>query len=368
MKTWIQLESQPVMTNETDQSMPCPVWGWEYSVPYEDHNGYRKVYSPRAGGPFRVPINLINDHLLSLNPKEQALLSYRIYQHNWRSGLLQPRYPQPRSPDMIREDSRHDARFLLVAGNMDENGLLAPPRAEDRLLSYVREFLWQQDHEQPNPDFLQAAVAAGTTVSDFEEFRTAIKVRNWTLQADANLTPGYTFLNLEARLWVERQERKQGTGRQGFVAMWFDEDLLSSAYEQGFKVAIANAGYEPYLVRNDKYHSDRIDNRIVAAIRRSRFVVADFTSGTGTDEHGNKVRIARGGVYFEAGFAEGLGIPVIYTCHKDSIEYLHFDTRQIHHLVWETPEDLANLLQDRIEGQLGQGPIPVKRQGAIAQA
>ena len=337
-------------------------------MPYEDHNGYRKVYSPRAGGPFRVPINLINDRSLSLNPKEQALLSYRIYQHNWRSGLLQPRYPQPRSLDVIREGSRHDARFLLVTGNMDENGLVAPPRAEDRLLSYVREFLWQQDHEQPNLDFLHAAMAAGTTVSDFEEFKAAIKKRGWLLQADASLSPGYTFLNLEARLWVETQEREQGTGRQGFVAMWFDEDLLSSAYEQGFKIAIMNARYEPYLVRNDKYHSDRIDNRIMAAIRRSRFVVADFTCGLGTDEHENEVRIARGGVYFEAGFAEGLGIPVIYTCHKNSIEHLHFDTRQIHHLVWETPEDLANLLQDRIEGQIGQGPILTKRQEDIAQA
>ena len=38
--------------------------------------------------------------------------------------------------------------------------------------------------------------------------------------------------------------------------------------------------------------------------RHGGLVVADFTGH-------------RGGVYFEAGFARGLGIPVVWTCHKE---------------------------------------------------
>jgi nucleoside 2-deoxyribosyltransferase len=52
-------------------------------------------------------------------------------------------------------------------------------------------------------------------------------------------------------------------------------------------------------IRVDREHfGDRIDDRIIAEIRRCRFIVADFTG-------------QRGGVYFEAGFALGLGKPVI---------------------------------------------------------
>ena len=97
-----------------------------------------------------------------------------------------------------------------------------------------------------------------------------------------------------------------------------------------------------------KEHVNKIDDEIVAEIRRARFVVADFTHGdTG----------ARGGVYYEAGFAHGLDIPVIFTCRKDRLDDVHFDTRQYNHIVWETPEELQDRLAKRIAAVLGDGPI-----------
>ena len=76
-------------------------------------------------------------------------------------------------------------------------------------------------------------------------------------------------------------------------------------------------------------------------------MVADFTQG----EDG-----ARGGVYFEAGFAQGLGIPVIYSCHKDSIDKLHFDTRQYAHIVWKNSKELRVGLLNRIRARIVNGP------------
>ena len=42
------------------------------------------------------------------------------------------------------------------------------------------------------------------------------------------------------------------------------------------------------------------------------------------------------GAYWEAGYAEGLGKPVIYTCREDVMKDTHFDTN--HHLIvkWTT--------------------------------
>ena len=83
------------------------------------------------------------------------------------------------------------------------------------------------------------------------------------------------------------------------------------------------------------------------SFKRSRFVVADFTQG----EDG-----ARGSVYYEAGFAHGLGIEVIFACREDALQNVHFDTRQYNHIVWETPEELRERLAARISAVIGDGP------------
>ena len=132
---------------------------------------------------------------------------------------------------------------------------------------------------------------------------------------------------------------------RAFVAMWFD-DSMNEAWDEGVAPAVRDAGYE--AVRIDrKEHVNKIDDEIVAEIRRSRFVVADFTHG----ESG-----ARGGVYYEAGFAHGLDIPVIFCCRKDRLEEVHFDTRQYNHIVWKSPADLRDQLTKRIAAVLGDGP------------
>jgi hypothetical protein len=100
---------------------------------------------------------------------------------------------------------------------------------------------------------------------------------------------------------------------------------------------------------DDKPDVDKIDDEIIGEIRRSRFLVADFTHGPSG---------ARGGVYYEAGFAYGLGLPVIRSCRKDILDRneLHFDVRQHYHVVWETIEELRDGLEKRIRALVGEGP------------
>ncbi len=123
--------------------------------------------------------------------------------------------------------------------------------------------------------------------------------------------------------------------------MWFDESLRDAS-ENGLERGIRDAGYDP--LRIDRLeHVRKIDDEIIAQIRRSRFVVADFTGH-------------RGGVYFEAGFALGLNLPVFWTCRQDQIGDLHFDIRQFNCIDWNEPGDLADRLQKRIEAVIGAGP------------
>ena len=133
---------------------------------------------------------------------------------------------------------------------------------------------------------------------------------------------------------------------QAFVAMWFHPST-QAAWEEGIRPGIVAAGYEPLRI-DQKEHSNKIDDEIVAEIRKSRFVVADFTQGEGG---------ARGGVYYEAGYAHGLNIPVIFTCRADVLGELHFDTRQYNHIDWETPQELRERLTKRIGAVVGEGPF-----------
>ena len=108
------------------------------------------------------------------------------------------------------------------------------------------------------------------------------------------------------------------------------------------KLATRAAGYEPLRI-DSKQHNGKIDDEIMASIRAPRFVVSDFT--------GN-----RGGVYYEAGFAHGLGLPVIFMCREG--DELHFDIRQYNCIFWkpENFEDAQSRLKNRILATLGQGP------------
>jgi len=140
--------------------------------------------------------------------------------------------------------------------------------------------------------------------------------------------------------YLEQLDRHIEERTQAFVAMSFSEDLKPIWVGPIFQ-AIKKAGYKPYRVDSEP-HSERIDAKIISEIKNSRFVVADVTE-------------QKRGVYFEAGYAQGLGLPVIWCVRKDDLENVHFDTRQYNHIVWEDPDDLENQLFDFICAIIGKG-------------
>ena len=125
--------------------------------------------------------------------------------------------------------------------------------------------------------------------------------------------------------------------------MWFN-DQTQEAYEKGIAPAVIGAGYSPLRI-DKKEHVNKIDDEIVAEIRRSRFLVADFTC---------EPEKSRGGVYFEAGFALGIGLPVIFTCRKDELgkDKTHFDIEHFNHVVWNAENELSRKLELRIRATL----------------
>lgn len=108
-----------------------------------------------------------------------------------------------------------------------------------------------------------------------------------------------------------------------FMAMKFNDPTLDRVLIDCFKPAVARAGFTLRAL-NEAQPAGLIDNQIRVAIRTARFLVADLT-------HDNN------GAYFEAGFAEGIGIPVIYTCevNKFKDKKTHFDTNHMKTVPWD---------------------------------
>jgi len=153
-------------------------------------------------------------------------------------------------------------------------------------------------------------------------------------------------LKLTPKGWEEAQHLPTLESTDAFVAMSFANDSapLKQAWEQAIMPALEeDAGYKAVRIDQEHYLGD-IVFEIIARIKDSRFVVADVT------QH-------RNGVYFEGGYAMGMGLPVIWMCHEPDLQKTHFDTSHLNHIVWSDPADLRKNLANRILATIGRGPL-----------
>ncbi|MEW6681618.1 MAG: hypothetical protein AB1451_01650 [Nitrospirota bacterium] len=146
---------------------------------------------------------------------------------------------------------------------------------------------------------------------------------------------GLTFAGWQRYHLMRRQST---TSPRAFMAMKYNDPILDQKIYPKFKEATREAGFD--LVRlDDAPRAGLIDEQLRVEIRRARFLVADLT-------HDNS------GAYWEAGFAEGLGKPVIYTCETGIFESrgTHFDTNHSHTIRWveNDPVDAARRLKATI--------------------
>jgi hypothetical protein len=141
-------------------------------------------------------------------------------------------------------------------------------------------------------------------------------------------------------LRVEELKRSKQSSRDAFMAMKFGDAELNQFLENVIRPTVSKTGFR-LLKLDDEPKAGLIDDRMRLQIKSSRFLLADLS-------HGNK------GAYWEAGYAEGLGKPVIYLCKQavfdDESSRPHFDTN--HHLtvIWDAkkPDDFASRLKATI--------------------
>jgi len=142
----------------------------------------------------------------------------------------------------------------------------------------------------------------------------------------------YRDVNLTLEGWerYEAEKRGQFEGNYGFVAMQFGDPNLDPLVNDIVKPTVEKEiGYNLIDMR-DVARAGIIDNIMRTQIRDAAFVIADLT-------HDNS------GAYWEAGYAEGLGKPVIYICEKNKFDgqKTHFDTNHCTTIPWSRGDEEA---------------------------
>lgn len=315
--------------NDIDPAwVTCPIWGTscERIKPATPDKSAWEVNSPRTGGKY-----IIGGGAYSLKELSKVKLSRWIYEQN-----------------QLGEIPKIDSHTLKEVEAWPMPSVLEQMDYCLQFLASKTEALGETVNYHSYSDEIQAA-ALLKNEGEIRYLIGEIKNRGWIkIKPGAMSDTSFVAILSKGYQRLEELRKTKVASDQAFVAMWFAPST-DEVWKKGLEPGIRDAGYKARRIDRSEFNN-KIDDEIIAEIKRSRFLVADFTS--------DSPKNARGSVYYEAGFAHGLNIPVIFTCRKDLLEDIHFDTRQYNHIPWEKekPEDLRKRLKDRISATIGDGP------------
>lgn len=177
-------------------------------------------------------------------------------------------------------------------------------------------------------------------ISDDAEFENmVIKAYKDDLLKTTDISYCSKGLTFEGMQYIESLSQPNKNSNKIFLAFWFTDEM-KEVFIDNVKPAIDSAGFLAERVSSSTTaHDNKISDEIISMIKGSRAVIADCT--------GNRTA-----VYYEAGFAMGMKIPVIWTCREDEKEKICFDVNQYPFIMWKDPQDLAEKIVNRLKAQL----------------
>jgi hypothetical protein len=285
-----------------------------------------KVSCPACGS-FEISVGLVH----SLPPEHLPRLSHKIrrMQGSGAPRSIDPDLAQRLVSDPLPSVREQADNFLSWAGDelRGKNPVayfqLFPPRGEALLAAVIGAF------DSPSAWVI---VSNYLPAEGLAEFR--------------NLTGNTPEVRLTPTGWDRYEQLKRSVveSRLAFMAMPFNDTTINRVFEACFRPAVAATGFELRRI-TDNQRAGLIDDQLRVAIRRARFTIAELTLGNC-------------GVYWEAGFAEGLNRPVIYTCERTYFDRAdtkpHFDINHCSTVIWKESElgKAAEELKARIRATL----------------
>ena len=213
-----------------------------------------------------------------------------------------------------------------------------------QILNRLIEFLYQDQHEldsfrYPTADLFPILQSFNVHVhiNYFKELESQNIVQDFQrIQLSPERFVGIrTFQGFEA---YEELKKGKSKSNQVFMALQFDSDA-DKFYKDHLKSAVEKLGLELKDLR-ELSKAGKLTSQMEAEIRQSKLIIADITPVK---------KKPNANVYWEAGFAQGLGKPVIYMADKKSSKTkLPFDTGSHLHVFYDasSPEGRAEAIAD----------------------
>ena len=297
-----------------EQKQRCPLCKAEFNMSTSGEGPSFHAYCPICGGYYGSLFLMTS--LPTLTDEQKRLLS----------GYIANNSSLTTSVEITREMLDDIENFLMPYKEilMDER--------MDLIISYVAENTKQFGNPvQLEPHFRRFYFRNEAELAKFVQWMEKMGfVETHALPCNAILEP-------EGMRRYEALKNKPINSKQVFVAMDFTR-IPKSVYTNAIEKACEDCGYKAFRV-DMKPHNEYIMNKVIAEIKKSKFVIADFTYNNS-------------GAYFEAGFARGLGREVISTCDEKEKDNLHFDIKQINHIFYKDEKDYREKLVDWINATI----------------
>ena len=174
-----------------------------------------------------------------------------------------------------------------------------------------------------------------------DEFIALISFLDDSNLIEGKLTTGSGRFKLTAEGWDITNDLKKikPESDQGFVAIWFDDSMNKSI--KAIMDAIEESNYKPLCIKKEHF-SEKIIDKAMKEIRRSKFIIADLTGD-------------RSSVFLEVGFAFGLDIDVIFVYNEGSIKKgspLEFYVKHYQCHKYKNSTELKEKLKDAIGARI----------------
>jgi len=327
--------------NETQPIEACTICGGQANVLRREFQIGTVVDCSRCGD-YAIHHETARGKALPVgDPIKRALASYLIRQMN--GALIATNVYEPIPRAMITREF-----FDALATRT----LPAPSEATDNLLLYLAKICGSRPGKYWSVAFAKADLASSIGVVDTDDVSWAFRNLANLSQIDGQLAGGAAGGVLTGQGWerVGELHRSEATSRFAFFARKFNNPELDEAFDNCLVAAVRETGFE---LRTVTQKAGLVDAVIEDEIRRCSFVIADLSDDNA-------------GAYWEAGFAEGLGKPVIYLCkgrEGAGEKITHFDANHRHTIRWdlasleETSRQLKAVIRNTLLGRARQSDV-----------
>lgn len=222
--------------------------------------------------------------------------------------------------------------------SLTDRTLPTPAEVADNLLIYIGDLLRRSPGEPADINILDMRIVSeigGGSEHDIEWLLKELRNNNYVTSRDDGMASRRVRLTLTGWERFEELRKERAESKYAFLARKFDNPELDGVVDI-FKSAVAQTGFDLRIVSQK---AGLIDSIIEYEIRGARFLISELSDDNA-------------GAYWEAGFAEGLGKPVIYICREG--KKTHFDTEHRHTIRWhpDRPDESAEMLKAVIRNTL----------------